>query len=519
MNIYNGENTSAPLIGQYCGTNSPGTVTSSNAAGALTFEWHSDISVTGPGWTASISCSTNPPVADFLASNTSPAPGADVVFTDLSTGGPTSWTWTITPASHAFVNGTDANSQNPEVQFNDLVAYTVTLDVTNPYGSDSETKVNYINVSPCSYCAAGGSNGSEEWVSNVTFNTIDNSSVAGAGYTDYTSISTDVDQGSTHNLSISCGSIDDWNENYWAYFDWNQDCDFDDIGESYDLGETTGPGTLNTNVTVPVDAVPGTVRMRVFLKYSSNPTDGCDNSFTYGEAEDYTVNVIAVGGDIVLDLTAMLEGPFNGNDMNTDLNSLLPLSQPFNVAPWFYSGIDNVGNIPNANVTEWVLVDLRDANSAANATSATSVAMQAAFILNDGSIVDLDGSSNLVFPVSISQNLYVAVWQRNHIGIISNNALTPSGGIYSYDFTSGGNQVYGDVDGHKQLAPGIWGMFSGDGDRNGSIGTGDEAPTWETQAGTKGYIDSDYNLDSESNNIDKDDYWVPNIGEGTQVPN
>lgn len=145
--------------------------------------------------------------------------------------------------------------------------------------------------------------------------------------------------------------------------------------------------------------------------------------------------------------------------------------------------------------------------------------MQAAFILNDGSIVDLDGSSNLVFPVSISQNLYVAVWQRNHIGIISNNALTPSGGIYSYDFTSGGNQVYGDVDGHKQLAPGIWGMFSGDGDRNGSIGTGDEAPTWETQAGTKGYIDSDYNLDSESNNIDKDDYWVPNIGEGTQVPN
>ncbi len=36
--IYNGENTSAPLIGTYHGTTGPGTVTASNAAGALTFQ-------------------------------------------------------------------------------------------------------------------------------------------------------------------------------------------------------------------------------------------------------------------------------------------------------------------------------------------------------------------------------------------------------------------------------------------------------------------------------------------------
>jgi len=517
LNIYNGENTSAPLIGQYCGTNSPGTVTSSNSAGAITFEWHSDVSVTGTGWTASIGCSTSPPVADFAASNTSPAPDSDVVFTDLSTSGPTAWTWTITPATYSFVNGTNASSQNPEVQFADLTAYTVSLAVSNPYGSDSETKLNYINVISCVYCPAEGNTGDEEWISNVTFNTIDNSSVAGTGYTDYTSISTDVDPGSTHDVSISCGSTGTWTENCWVFFDWNQDCDFDDAGESYDLGETSGPGTLTTSVTVPVDAVAGTVRMRAFLKYSSDPTDACEDGFSYGEVEDYTVNVS--GGDIELELKVLLEGPFDGNEMRTDLNSFLPLSQPFNIAPWNYAGTENVGSIPNGDIVEWVLVDLRDAVSAGAASSGTSIAKQAAFIKNDGAVVGLDGDMNLEFDIALTNNLYVVIWQRNHIGIISNNALTPTGDVYIYNYTSGVNQVLGGIAGHKELAPGVWGMFSGDGDQNGNIGPGDKSATWGNQAGTKGYIYSDYNLDSESNNIDKDEYWLPNNGKGSQVPN
>ena len=54
--IYDGESTSAPQIGEYCGNNSPGTVTATNAAGALTFKFHSDSSVTREGWAAAISC-------------------------------------------------------------------------------------------------------------------------------------------------------------------------------------------------------------------------------------------------------------------------------------------------------------------------------------------------------------------------------------------------------------------------------------------------------------------------------
>ena len=54
--IYNGTSTSATQIGQYSGTTSPGTVTATNAAGALTFKFTSDSGVNASGWVATISC-------------------------------------------------------------------------------------------------------------------------------------------------------------------------------------------------------------------------------------------------------------------------------------------------------------------------------------------------------------------------------------------------------------------------------------------------------------------------------
>lgn len=54
--IYDGANASAPQIGQYTGNATPGTVTATNEAGALTFKFTSDGSLTKPGWDAVIRC-------------------------------------------------------------------------------------------------------------------------------------------------------------------------------------------------------------------------------------------------------------------------------------------------------------------------------------------------------------------------------------------------------------------------------------------------------------------------------
>jgi gliding motility-associated-like protein len=59
--IYNGSSTAAPLIGGYSGTNTPGTVQSSNPSDCLTFRFKSDGSVTYLGWEAAIGCGTPPP--------------------------------------------------------------------------------------------------------------------------------------------------------------------------------------------------------------------------------------------------------------------------------------------------------------------------------------------------------------------------------------------------------------------------------------------------------------------------
>jgi PKD repeat protein len=155
LTIYNGANSSGTLIGKYHGSTSPGTVTATNASGALTFRFHSDGSVTYAGWAATISCynTATPPVANFSATPLNAQVGQTVTFTDLTTNGPTSWAWSFNPGTVTYVDATSATSQNPHVQFLALGQYSVTLTATNAYGSNAATKTNYINVTNCTVAA------------------------------------------------------------------------------------------------------------------------------------------------------------------------------------------------------------------------------------------------------------------------------------------------------------------------------------------------------------------------------
>ena len=86
------------------------------------------------------------PVVDFSASSTSICPNTPVVLTDLSSNFPASWTWTIAPATFNYVNGTNANSQNPEVEFTATGFYTITLLAGNGFGNGTLTKNSYVEV-------------------------------------------------------------------------------------------------------------------------------------------------------------------------------------------------------------------------------------------------------------------------------------------------------------------------------------------------------------------------------------
>ena len=222
---------------------------------------------------------------------------------------------------------------------------------------------------------------------------------------------------------------------------------------------------------------------------------------------------------IRLNLNFFLEGPFNGTVMNTYIaaGGDLPLAQPYNIAPWNYAGTESVTAIPNADVVDWVLIELRDTTEAQYATGSTMIARQAAFLLNDGSVVGLDGINILSFSHSLIHNLFVVLWHRNHLGIMSANPVSESGGVYSYDFTTGSEQAHG-TDAQKELSTGVYGMFGSDGNADGIIDINDKTNVWSSQAGKNEYQTGDFNMDIQVNNPDKNDLWVPNNGNISQVP-
>ncbi|MBC8488057.1 MAG: hypothetical protein H8D45_18660, partial [Bacteroidetes bacterium] len=223
--------------------------------------------------------------------------------------------------------------------------------------------------------------------------------------------------------------------------------------------------------------------------------------------------------EITVQLKIFLEGPYFSGAMTPWLNMLgvLPLTQPYNTSPWNYNGSESVDSIPNINVVDWILVELRDAVDAASATPGTKIAQKAAFLLNDGSVVDLDGNLDLQFNDSIIQQLFVVIYHRNHLGILSANPLPLSGGAYIYDFTTGVDKVYGGMLGHKELETGVWGLISGDGNADGEVNNNDKVDVWETERGNSGYYNGDFNMNYEVYNDDKESYWEPNAGKGSHI--
>ncbi|MCO5268859.1 MAG: M43 family zinc metalloprotease [Brumimicrobium sp.] len=113
-----------------------------------------------------------PPVADFTANITTVVSGGTVNFTDLSTNYPTSWSWSISPATGwSYTGGTSSTSQNPKVQFNNVGQYTIALTATNGSGNNTKTKNNYINV-----IASGGGSTACDTLRNYTAAEFNNSS-------------------------------------------------------------------------------------------------------------------------------------------------------------------------------------------------------------------------------------------------------------------------------------------------------------------------------------------------------
>lgn len=229
------------------------------------------------------------PTPLFTANFTNGTPVDVFQLIDASKNGPTSWQWTITPATYNLVTGTNS-TQNVSVKFTATGTYTVKLRVANAFGADSLTKTNYLRV--FYYCTPNVNQMNPDiGISNVTFGAINNTTSQGVvGYSDYTNLATsNFELGGVYPITIKrTTNTNAINRKVWI--DLNGDGDFIDAGEMLYQEASSTTLSVTGNITIPITATLGATRLRVGVNTASLPNLGCGANF-FGEFEDYRVNI------------------------------------------------------------------------------------------------------------------------------------------------------------------------------------------------------------------------------------
>lgn len=173
---------------------------------------------------------------------------------------------------------------------------------------------------------------------------------------------------------------------------------------------------------------------------------GFDNFFGHG-----LVNAFAAVSAVARTKVAprlYLEGPYDAatglmNDAMRAL-SLVPDTEPYTDLGYAHLGGGNentssaVLSIAGSNaIVDWVLVELRDAN-----TPTLTIATCSALLQRDGDIVDIDGVSPVSFDV-LPGEYHLAVRHRNHLGCMTAGPVELSVVPLTIDFSLGTTATYG----------------------------------------------------------------------------
>lgn len=306
--------------GSAAGTNSSAfstTTLTNGAVVACTMTSSSSCATTPTGNSNSITMTVNPSAAPAVsiaitAGSNPSASGSSVTFTATPTNGGTtpSYQWRVNSTNV----GTNSATYTTSTLVNgDVVTCILTSNATCavPATATSAGITMSITGGTTTYCSAttttANATTSFEYIRKVVCGSINNTTNA-SSYSNFTSISTNVVRGSSRSFTITI------NNNYTSdrvliWCDWNRDGDFTDAGENV----YTSPlgGAYSGSFVIPTTASLGAVRMRIRLTDTAaggNSTP-CGVS-SYGEVEDYTLNVAAAGvmvdeEDIRSEITAM----------------------------------------------------------------------------------------------------------------------------------------------------------------------------------------------------------------------
>jgi len=192
-------------------------------------------------------------------------------------------TWTtvsgLTSTSYNLTGLTASTTYNYQVQ-------TVCSGGSSAYSAASSFTTS--GTGTITYCTTSGTT-SYEYINKIVLGSINNTSGNNSGYADYTSLSTTLAAGSTYSISMTPGFAGTSYTEYWRVFiDYNQDGDLQMQMKA--LAAATVKARYQNLSLCLLLLKNGATRMRIIMHYGSARTTTC-GTFTYGEVEDYTVNI------------------------------------------------------------------------------------------------------------------------------------------------------------------------------------------------------------------------------------
>ena len=116
-------------------------------------------------------------------------------------------------------------------------------------------------------------------------------------------------------------------------------------------------------------------------------------------------------------------------------------------------------------------------------------------VFSGASILGTNGTSTIQIPVAlIGKNCYIRIRHRNALETWSSTPISLTGGTLSYDFSTAGSMAFGSN--QKQLGAGVYALYNGDVNQDGSIGSTDFTMIEnKVQLLLSGYITEDLNGD------------------------
>jgi hypothetical protein len=190
-----------------------------------------------------------------------------------------------------------------------------------------------------------------------------------------------------------------------------------------------------------------------------------------GAPVDYPILACGVAPNtVILSGKVFLQGAYNTatSAMNNTLNTTGILqanaaSQPYNITGFNYPGTESVGAgffAAHSDIVDWVLLELRDA-----IVSPSIIARRAAFVRQNGSLVDIDGTSSVItFNNMDPGNYFVSIQHRNHLAVRTLAPVNFNTGSATYDFTNSLSNAYAGTVANTPVAlinPGVFGLWAG----------------------------------------------------------